>query len=267
LQDSHKRKTAVLLGASPAIKKQIDKLRNLQYDPRYVFIGISSGLEFLLSNGIKPRYVMIADADPSISRFWQNLNEEDTRGITLISSISASPEMFEKWKGDIKFLAIETTIPKLDKKFKRWYNPINGLGCYFFALSSQYNTGAAFAFTVLNCPILIFVGNELSFETESTPYYVDREDLKDKWLKKPHPNIYGEKVYTNYMFMSLKLALEDFLGKCSGNGWFFNATEAGIFGVSNRFGNLPWIYQLRLDMAIAQANSLMATGKSIVLTS
>jgi hypothetical protein len=62
------------------------------------------------------------------------------------------------------------------------------------------------------------------------------------------------------MFMSLKLMLEDFLGKLSGEGYFLNASEAGIFGVSNRYGNTPWIFQLRLPMAIAQARHIMRTG-------
>ncbi len=64
------------------------------------------------------------------------------------------------------------------------------------------------------------------------------------------------------MLMSLKLGLEDFLGKLSGKGWFLNCTEAGIFGVTKK-GNIPWIHQLTLTNGIAQARSIMETGQPL----
>jgi hypothetical protein len=261
LQDAEQGKTSVLLGASPAIKNQTKKLRELREDPEFVFMGIASGLEFLLSEGIKPHYAMIADADPAVERFWKNLDMKETKDITLIANICVHPNLLKMWQGDIKFLAIHAAIKKVDHKFRKWFRGMNGSGNPFFALSSQYNTGAAFAFTVLGTSIMIFVGNELGFKDREVSYYVNREDVKDTWLRKPHPDINGNVVYTNYMLMSLKLALEDFLGKLSGAGWFFNCTEAGIFGVSARHGNLPWIQQFNLTTGIAQARSIMRTGE------
>ncbi len=268
LQDIHEGKTAIILGASPAIKKQVSILQSLQDDPEFVLIGITSGLKWLLDNDIKPKYCMIADADPAMVRFWEDLDMSKTKDILLISNVLTSPEMLDKWQGDIKFLAIYTAIKEMDRKFEKWYRPVNGCGVLFAGLCSQYNEGVAFARLVMGCKILIFVGNELSFpsnDAEKAPYYVDgKKDVKDSWLRKPHPDIYGNVAYTNYMFMSLKLSLEDFLGKISGDGWYFNATEAGIFGVSNRFGNLPWIVQMKLPMAIMQARSIMRTGNPIL---
>lgn len=261
LQGKHKGKTSVLLGASPAIKNQVEELRQLRKDPNFVFVGLSSGIDFLLGNDIYPHYMMIADADPDTKRFWIKTDFSKTKDITLIASICTHPYFLEKWQGDIKFLAIYTTIKRLDKKFHKWFHPINGCGNYFAGLFSQYNTGAAVAFSMLETEIIIFVGNELSFKTEKETYYVDREDLKDKWQRKPQIDINGNKVYTNYMLMSLKFVLEDFLGKLSGVGWFFNCTEAGIFGVSSKHGNLSWIHQLPLKTGIAQARQLMRTGE------
>ena len=102
-------------------------------------------------------------------------------------------------------------------------------------------------------------------KTKDEKYYVDREDLKDGWEKHPQIDINGNKVYTNYMLMSLKFVLEDLLGKLSGAGWFFNCTEAGIFGVSKKHGNLPWIHQLKLKTGIAQARQIMRTGEPFYL--
>lgn len=264
LQGKHQGQTAVMLGASPAIEKQFDILRNLQYDPDFVLIGITSGLANLLKNGIKPRYVMIADASPRIKRFWKSMDMSQTKGMTLIANICTNPALLDMWQGDIKFVAIWTTIEKIDRKIQKKYQPVNGCGNMFPALTSQYNFGTAFAYGVLECPIVIFVGNELSFpsnDCEKDRYYPDRKDKKDNWNRKPHPDIYGKTVYTTYMFMALKLSLEDFLGKLSGAGVFLNCTEAGIFGVSAKYKNLPWVYQLKLKNGIAQARHIMRYGK------
>ena len=265
LQESFLGKTAVLLGASPQIKNQIDTLRDLQNDHNFVFIGISSGMKMMFENGIRPRYIMIADADPDINRFWNEIDMEQTKGITLIANICTAPNLLAMWKGDIKFLGIFTSIKKMDKKIKKIFPDLNLCGQFFPALSSQYNVGAAFAFLILCCKILIFVGSELGFKTNESPYYPDRKDVKDTWIRKPHPDIYGNTVYTNYMLMTLKLTLEDFLGRIAGAGYFFNCTEAGILGVNKRYGNLPWIQQLTLNGGITQARHIMQTGEPLYI--
>ncbi len=262
-QEKHEGKIALLLGGSPAITKQFDQIRGLQHDKDFVLVGITSNIRMLLNNGIRPEFVMIADADPAMTRFWDGMDLEQTKGINLIANLCTHPDMLNKWKGNIKYLAIHTDVKELVKLMKQRYNPVNDCGALFPAVSSQYNVGAAFAYLVLGCRTLIFVGNELGFPDKEAPYYPDRKDYKDAWVRNPHPDIYGKTVYTNYMLFSLKLALEDFLGKLSGNGWFINATESGIFGVSKRYGNTPWIYQLTLDWSIKQAKHIKAFGEPL----
>ena len=264
LLDTQIGKTAVLLGASPTIRKQVEQLKELQKDPNFLFLGISSNFKFLCDNGIKPKYIFIADADPALVEWFKGY-ENETEGVTLISNLCAHPKVLDMWKGDVKYLALYTAIPELDKDMKKWYKPVNGCGYVFPALCSQYNTAVAFAYLVFGCRILIFVGNELGFADKEVAYYVDRKDKKDAWERKPHIDIYGNVAYTNYMLFSLKMALEDFLGKLQ--GWFFNATEAGIFGVSARYGNLPWIQQFKLDMAVKQAKHIMKYGIPLTLDS
>lgn len=261
-QGKHKGLTSVLLGASPAIRNQVEKLRELQSDD-FVFIGITSGLEFMVENGIKPKYVMIADADPKMSRFWSKLDPNDTKDSTLIASVCTHPSMLDKWKGDIKFLCIYTDQEKFNDKLRKWYGNINGTGAFFHAISSQYNTGAALSLLVFEAKVLIFVGQECGFKDREVGYYPDRVDHKDKDFRKAHPDIYGNVYYTNHSLWSLKQTLEDFLGKVHGAAYFFNCTEAGIFGVSKDLGNLPWIQQFTLDMGVRQARSIMYRGEPI----
>ena len=52
LQDVDRNKTAVIMGASPAIRKQASTLWELQSDKDFVLCGLSSNLEWLLNNDI-----------------------------------------------------------------------------------------------------------------------------------------------------------------------------------------------------------------------
>jgi hypothetical protein len=263
-QDSYEGKTAVLCGASQAIKKQFDQLKNIMNDPQFVFIGLTSGIKMLIENGIYPKYCMMMDGDIKQERFWKDMDMGATERITLIASLNVPNELLKRWKGPIRFLAVSCEYKDLERKMKKWYYPVNGCNHLFHALMSQYNMAAAISYLVFGTRIIIFVGNELSFPTADTPYYADRKDEKDAWNRGKQIDIYGNVVYTNYMLFSLKVVLEDYLGKLP--GWFFNCTEAGIFGVSKRYPEgVPWIQQLKLSSGIAQAKSIMKTGKPIYL--
>lgn len=259
-------KAAIIMGASPAISKQLDKLRELQNDSSYVLVGISAGIRYLLQNGIKPQYTFISDSSDKMMQWFEGI--ESTEGMTLCADIEANPKAVKMWTdmgGNVKYHTVYSAIPKLDKKIEKWYNPVNGAGYFLPSLSSQYNTAVAWAFQVLTSEVLIFVGNELSFpspDTEKDKYYPDRSDEKDKWIRRPHIDIHGKKVYTTFMLYQMKLVLEDYLGKISGAGWFFNATEEGIFGVTKN-GHVPWIYQFKLEMALRQAMSVILRGHPI----
>jgi hypothetical protein len=275
-------KTAIVIGASPSLKTQIDKLRRLRQDDRFVLIAVSSGLRFLLKSGVRPHYCMVMEADPKIERFFNDVG--DTTGITLISGLCVPGSILDGWKGDLKFLALYTSIKELDRKIRKWYRPVNGPGDEMFpAICSQFNTAVVMAYRVFGCRRIILVGNELSFATngKDSRYYVEGTDPKDGWERRPHPDIYGKTVYTTYNFMALKMSLEDYLQRiwveCVNHEgripYFFNASEGGIFGVSKRYGNLTVtdpegrkhmiVFQLTLEMAVRQAISIMTTGMPI----
>jgi len=266
LQGKYKDKTTVMLGAGPSINKHLDQLRDLQRDKNFIFVAVHSGLPHLLKSGITPNYCMLADADPKVIRFWSDLDMDLTRNITLIACVNVHPSLVEKWQGPILWIAYYTSVKKINKKYQKWFPNLNGNGEFFYSLSSQYNAGTAFSFLVLETPIILFVGNELSFKEQiGGKYYADKADMKDAWKRKPAPDIHGRTVYTTYVLYSLKMALEDFLGKVGGAGWFFNCTEEGIFGMTAKYGRLPWIKQLTLEFGIMQAKHIMLTGKPLTL--
>jgi hypothetical protein len=174
--------------------------------------------------------------------------------------------MLNKWKGPLYFLALITDDKKVKRIHEKKYRNLNGNGQEFPTLMGQFNIMSAFAFAVLGCPILMFVGNELSYARGNSRYYVDRDDPRDVDRKGVQGDIYGNLVETNHNLLALKISLERFLESIAAAGWFFNCTEAGIFGVSKSVmgKSLPYIHQLTLDAGVMQARSIMRTGKPMV---
>lgn len=263
LQGKEQGKTAVIMGASPAIRNQIETLKYLQDDPEFVLCAISSNLEFILDNGIKPKYCMTVDGDKSQGEFFEKIDMDRTKDITLIANCYAYPPMLKKWKGPLYFLALASGDAKFEKKLHKSFGPANGIGQGFPSIVCQFNVLTAFSLLCLECPIVIFVGHELSFQEDESKYYVDREDPRDHEQRFPHGDIYGKKVHTTLTLLGVKYSLEGFLETIKGACWFFNCTEAGIFGITKKFPDrhIPWIQQLTLKNGIAQARQIMRTGE------
>ena len=264
LQGLHKGKAAIIIGSSPALEKHVEILKDIQYDNDFVLCGLSSNLEYLLNNGIKPKYVTVVDADKSTGDDWQNVDMGKTKGITLIANTFAYPPMLELWQGPLYFLLLDSARKSMKAKQNKWYGLANGFGDGFPSLMAQFNIVSAMSLLVFECVVVLFVGHELSFKDDKSKYYVDRIDDRDVEERHPHGDIELNKVHTTTGLLAVKYALEMFLERLAGNAWFFNCTEAGIFGISKAVAyphRLPWIEQLTLTGGIAQARQIMRTGQ------
>jgi hypothetical protein len=258
-----KHKAVIVMGASPAIKRQADRLRELAKDDNYILIGLSSGLKWLADENIKPTFCFVAETIPRVLDWFEGVPEDFMKGITLIADIHTNPKVLDIWKGEVQWLATFSAITKMDKKVKKWLFPVNGCNEYFPALGAQVCEAVAFANIVLCSPVVIFVGQEYSFpsdDCEKDKYYANRDDEKDHYHRAAHLDIYGNVVYTTFSLLQTKYIIEDWTGKIP--CWFFNATEAGILGIA-KDKNIPWIYQFTLDMALKQAQSVIYRGTPI----
>lgn len=247
-----KNKACVIIGASPALKDNYRNLEAIQHDPDFILIATSSSLKFLLDHGIRPRFVFIADGAPNVA---PKIDIKDkAKGITLIATTIVHPSVLKLWKGNVRFVRVF-----VHDKYEKEHIRITKIKDEFPGGGTQFNAAVLFAYMTLKSTILLFVGNELSYDDK---YYVDRPDEKDTHFDKyPWVNIHGGVSYTNLNFIQSKIWLENTLGIW--RGVFINATEAGILGTSKRYGKLDYIVQMKLSNAIDQVKKAIYQFKEV----
>lgn len=247
-----KEQACVIIGASPALQKNWRNLEAIQNDPDFILIATSSCLKFLLERGIKPKFVMMVDGAANCA---PKINVKDkAHGITLIATCIVHPSALKTWQGNVRFVRVG-----IGDEHEKEYIRLTKIKDQFPGAGTQFNAAVLFAYMTLKSRILIFVGNELSYEEQ---YYVDRKDEKDKVFQKfAWMNIEGGISYTNHNFIQSKIWLEHQLGLWK--GVFINATEAGILGTSKRYGSLDYIKQMKLANTIDYVKKAIQQFKEV----
>ena len=155
-------KAAVIVGASPCLKRDVNALKKCTRKDFAIFC-VNSALKFLLSHGVKPDYVVAMDSDDH--DIYDHL-DVDSKGLTLIASNVVSPRVLDAWKGKIWFfpyLGMKKELrPKVHRKLGKTL-PIGG---------NTFNTTVSMAINIFGARILIFVASECCYDKH---YYVDKK--------------------------------------------------------------------------------------------
>jgi len=93
-----KKKCFVLVGASPCLRKDVDKLKEL--DDNFHIICANSSLKFLLKHGIKPHYCLTLDSDHI--DIPQHL-DCDNKDVTLLASTAVCKKHSINGRGQFIF--------------------------------------------------------------------------------------------------------------------------------------------------------------------
>jgi len=248
-------KTCIIVGASPALAKNVDALKDIEgeYRDRFIIIACNSIVEYLLKNDIKPDIIIAVDCDEEVwTRDLSKVNRED---LLLFASPFAWPEVAKNWKGTLRWIPMKCPDESLEKELLKALNAnqlVSGCG-------NAFNESVLLGLIILGCKNYIFIGSELSWE-EGSRYYVDEKHSNDETIQKfAVMDIFGKKVFTTPGHWMFKIWLEDVASKS--DGMFINATEAGILGMSPEDGRLPWIHQFRLKEAIAKIHQIYDASK------
>lgn len=247
LEGSGADKTAIIVGASPALRKNVEALKRIEgeFRDKFILFVVNSAAKFVLDNGIKPDYIISVDCDEELwTRDFSQFNRED---LTVICSPFMHPNMVKNWKGKMYFLPMGCSDEQVQAEVVKVLGATQTVpGC-----GNAFNEAVFISWTIFHCRNFIFVGSELSWPV-GEKYYVDGKhsnDEEDEGIGKfQHPDIYGNIVITTAGHFVFKVWLEDLASKAP--GVFINATEAGILGMSAEDGRLPWIKQFYLGPAI-----------------
>lgn len=245
-------KAAILVGASPALKRNCDALKEI--DEKFILICSPTTIKFLQEKGIRIDYVFALEG----RKHWLADIDCDTSRLTLIASPFIYPEVLRRWQGEIWFYMIGGGRKYEEVLAQDWPDVNREIGG-----GNAVSTGFLWAYKFLTCRHFIFCGMSLCYYDD---YYFDGrpqqvDDLKqwNDWLYAM--DIKGNVVRTTPSLISYKCWLEMAMEKAP-QSEFVNATEDGILGVwpepvkvengilygKRRF--LPWINVLPLNLTI-----------------
>lgn len=247
-------KAVIMVGSSPAIKKNFHQLKDLGKD--FIIVACNGIAKFLVENGIRPDYIFCVESRDHILPDF----DFDTSGLTLIASPFVSPRVYDLFKGEVFTYLIgggEKVNAELQWSFQE---PIEVSG------GNVMNTGFLWAYKFLSARYFIFTGMSLCFYDD---YYFDGrstehvgqnvEGCRDAYKA---VDIYGDAVSTTPVLTMYKVWLECYMKYAPKGSVFINATENGILGVYPEVVSyqddeyrynvryLPWINIVPLAAAI-----------------
>ena len=214
-----KEKSVVVVGSSPSLKKDVEKLKEL--DDRFCIICANSVLKFLIRHDVIPDYCIAIDSDDIDIPQHLDIDRDD---VTLLASTVTCTEALDNWKGPIYYLPYYS----VDKKIKTKVRRILGK-----AVPSGGNsmTEAMYIGTMIfGSRTLIFAGNEYCFDSVKK-YYADDKAAKQEKMPVVYPivDVLGRDRWTQpahflYAAWTEKIAID-----LSPPGYFID-TSFGILG-------------------------------------
>lgn len=219
--------TFILVGASPAIKRNIHFLKNLPEG--FVLISPNTTVKHLLKKGIKPDYVFAIEGKDNIAQDF----DFDSTGMTLLTSPFVCHEAVAKWRGDLYTYFLSGGQKYKQAIEKDW----TGKCDFDIGGGNVLSTSYLWAYKYLNARHFIVMGMSLCYYDDKDYYFDGREKKSDplehwaKWLKAV--DMYGTIVTTTPPLLMYKTWLEAYVKYAIeyGGGSFINATEDGILGV------------------------------------
>lgn len=231
--DKFKDIPAVIVSAGPSLEKNIKKLKEIKN--KAIIIAVDTAMKPLSLYGISPHFVITIDPQKKNSKYFRNINFENT---VLISESSVDHEAIESFKGSVYF--IDSIFP-LAKYFMK---PLGYRGD--ITMGGSVST-AAYDFAVrIGANPIIMVGLDLSFPNHQThikgSYHeenffteIGKLDSYDSRIYKvlvsgnlrEEKNFYGERIFTDSRFDMYRNWYES---QSINNSRikFYNATEGGV---------------------------------------
>jgi hypothetical protein len=238
-----KEKAMVLVGASPCLRKDVSKLKEL--DGHFCIVCANSSLKFLLKHGIKPKYCIALDSD-SVD-IPQHL-DCDNKDITLFASTAMSSKALDLWKGPIYFMPYYSVPKELRGKIRR------RLGKFIPGGGNSMTQAFWVVSVILGSKTVIFVANEYCFN-DIKNYYADKKAAKQEVIKTLYPavDVLGREKWTTPGHYNYAIWQERACSDLTPPGYFID-TSFGLLGK-----DCPAIHVMELSEAIKKVKEAFGT--------
>ncbi len=211
----------IIVSAGPSLKNNMHLLKDI--GDRAVVIAVGSAMQILNNHGIIPHLRMALDGGSLQTRLFRGL---DTEACPLLYAGNLYYETAEWYKNNsIQFMMYKGTT---------LHNYAYGkAGLPFTSISSGASVANVAVFLALanRCRTIILMGQDLCFtdnkmHAEGT-WMDNNKDILAIREKIPARNIFGEDVFTDSVFVSMKTTMENIARWCQA-AHYINATEGGL---------------------------------------
>lgn len=163
-------RTALLIAAGPSLARHYDLLADPSLRERLVLIAVQTCLRPLLRRGIRPHFVTALDYHEISRNFYDDLDPQDLRDITLVCEPKVNRAVVEAYPGPVRCVA-SSFLDRLLGPLRRDMGtvPAGSTVAHLSFYLAQF----------LGCDPIVLVGQDLGF-TDGL-YYGPGAAIHDQW--------------------------------------------------------------------------------------
>lgn len=166
-------KLCVIAATGASLEKDIPTL--LKYRDKFDLCCNDKSFQILMDHGIKPEYVILADANVKFND-WCKDHIEQTESIHLISNITANPEWQQNWKGPVTWFVNKDNI-----QTEKIFSGISGCNEILPAASNVGNTAVVIMTQLCLYDQYLLTGYDFCWSEGN--YYAEHDSTKRHWMR------------------------------------------------------------------------------------
>lgn len=223
----------VIASGGPSLTKQLDNLK--LYRNNIILIAAGSTVNTLLHNNIQPDYVITVDGSEANFNHFKDIKNINSKIIYTLYNHHLIRPVFSN---EGYYFTANSTMDRHLQKFIEEPVPFLSGGTsvanYAYSLATYITTG----------PISI-IGQDLAFTNNKTHADYNKNSRQLEEISESEKifiqidGYYGEKVLSDYVFMTMKESFEKLYKTLGENRIVFNCTEGGA--LINGMKNMPFV--------------------------
>ncbi len=167
---------AVVVSAGPSLRKNVHLLAEPGVRDRCVIIAAQTTLQPLLEAGIRPHFVTALDYHEISRRFYDGLDPEAVRDVTLIAEPKSNPVILDAYPGPLRCCSTDF----LDKLLGDLKRPMGSIPA-----GSTVAHLAVYVARYLGCDPITLIGQDLGFSDGL--YYTPGTAIHEVWAPELNP--------------------------------------------------------------------------------